>query len=182
MTYLGTRIRLYAAQVNANAMGLERTAGRLKVLRKQLSNHKRLTDPERKENLRWALAKLEDTKKNVRSEAKELGAKGEVYDNMADSCLTNRILKFVGTVISLTIMSSYIREILTQVSSHLRVFGVIATTAGLVALSFHMVDMLFSRDLDEGVCRAKLTIDKCHKTLSNGLAEFEEVPMRKEKE
>lgn len=175
-------MRLYAAQVNTNAMGLERTAGRLKALRNGLRRHKDLSDPERKENLIWALAKLEDTKKNVRSEAKEFGAKGEVYDNMTNSCLTNRILKFAGTVISLTIMSSYIREILTQVSSHLRVFGVLATTAGLVALSFHIADRFFSRDLDESVHNTKTVVDKCRKTLAKDLAEFGDAPMQKEKE
>jgi len=179
MAYIGTRVRLYASQVNANAMGLERTAGRLKALRDGLRRHKKLSDPERKDNLKWALAKLEDTKKNIDAEAKELGVRYEVYDNMSMSCLLNRMGKFMGVVASVTAMFSHIKHILAERCSHLHIFGVIAGTAALVAASFHIADRFFSRDLDESVYNTKAVVDKCHRALSIELEDFGEAPVEK---
>ncbi len=63
-----TLTKLARAERNAAELGLERTAGRLCSLRRQLEGFKHLSEADKEKRAYWAMAKLEDTKNCLEQE------------------------------------------------------------------------------------------------------------------
>ncbi|MEW6748854.1 MAG: hypothetical protein AB1295_04065 [Candidatus Micrarchaeota archaeon] len=184
MGYLVNGLRLYAAQVNAQSMGLHGTAGRLKILRKRFRGYHELSDHGKRDKLEWGVAKCKETREHMTSEATDLGRKPEVWDYQGSSGATNKMAKFIGVVGTMVLLGDTIRKLLTEQCGQPYAFRVIAMTATAVVSIFRIADIFFSRDIDESVRNVKKAIDKCSLSYSRQLEEMDRTPpgARKEQE
>jgi hypothetical protein len=110
MTFRPTLRKLSSAQSRAAELGLEGTAERLGILRRQLEGFKDLPLQLREKRLRWAVAKLEDTQATMKKEleaAKEEKKESFDWDRRAMASLTKAGVFIASLALAFRLMGSY---------------------------------------------------------------------------
>ncbi|MEW6036326.1 MAG: hypothetical protein AB1529_06955 [Candidatus Micrarchaeota archaeon] len=159
MASIRTLTRIYAAEVRAEAMSLEGTAGRLEALRRQLSDYKNLSEDRRRDKLRWALAKLDDTEKSLEKEAAGARAGEESRQFEHKSKAIGRVAKFVGYIGVLQFASEAFSRLAGSTYLSLAVPAAIAAAAFIFVSK--AVDAVVGTSFDESVKRLGNAIEEC---------------------
>ncbi|MFH0737454.1 MAG: hypothetical protein V1827_02060 [Candidatus Micrarchaeota archaeon] len=168
MAHQLTRLRLYAARKNAKFMGLPETAGRLKVLSKQLSRN-RLSRQQERDRVIWARAKIEETQRHLIIEAKTNGAQiaammerraagfedaQELDDSEHHAMVSygmNRLGKMILWAGSFIAMADPIKRLFSQGASVLESVKPFAILSAAIVASVLIVDMFVSKNIDRCV-------------------------------
>ncbi len=159
MASIRTLTRIYAAQFRAEAMSLEGTAGRLEALRRQLSNYKDLSEDRRRDKLRWALAKLDDTEKALEREAANARVSEGREEFEHKSKAIGRVTKFIGYIGVLQFASEAFSRLAGTTYLNLAIPAAI-TAAAFIAVS-KAVDAVVGASFEESVKRLGNAIEDC---------------------
>ena len=176
MAHQLTRLRLYAAWRNASFLGLEGTAGRLKVLRRQLAI-KHLDDKGENDQRIWAHAKIDDTKRMLDKEASDIDRRlnnisatrgryptsdielEDVEVNLGTSRAINRVGKALMSIVVFIGMYDPIRHLLQDDFSRWEAVKVGAALVTALMALFKLVDMFVSKDLEYCVASIRGALD-----------------------
>ena len=93
--------KLALAEYRAKGIGLEGTGDRLEILRKRLEEYKDLPEGKRDERLRWAVSKIEDTRRALEKELNDPDCIERRKERQSDNATMATLAKaamFIGAI------------------------------------------------------------------------------------
>ncbi len=161
-----TLTKLARAERNAAELGLERTAGRLCSLRRQLEGFKHLSEADKEKRAYWAMAKLEDTKNCLEQEinANRKAREESEWDKRALSAATKGLV-YIGSI------AIYVRFINSLIERGEEAGGLLVASAVAAAAVYAVkkaIDRVFGLNrFDETVGFVKRMLDECRAGVSH---------------